>query len=596
MSTSGAISSNYLQIPPAAVVVLVAIIALSTYSFLSLEDRLHSIEEELPITLAEEKEDLTYLVLDLANFLSALQLVESTPTHHRQIQALRRKLVELEEELNKLVTGRQTDHPNTAMQMRATLGPAIADIKSWLDEGIHGPSLDGGVALTLVRKHTMEALERAEAVLFEAQKHASETLELQSDLITRLGRFAQATVILISGLILILAIVFWRQRRSSLAIATNEKRYRSLLEALPIAVYLQDRKGRITYANAACHRLLEASPANLAGQNMIAYYPPSQVKDYFRNDVHVFTAGKSVIATERRRIGIRGREIDIESVKIPVYDLSGKIKALQGIFWDITDRRQSELALRLAKEEAERANRMKSEFLANISHELRTPLNSVIGFSTLLREQYYGPLGDERYLAYVRDIQASGQHLLGLINDILDLSKIEAGELTLEETDVKLETVVLTCLRMVAQRAKRAGVSIDVDIARAATVHADERQLNQILLNLLTNAIKFTPCGGSIKVSGMRLASGEFRLSVIDTGLGIAAEDLERVQAPFIQVAPAHTRDHEGTGLGLALVKSMAQLHEADLHLESELGKGTTVSVIFPDSRVIENIGLAAAN
>ena len=240
---------------------------------------------------------------------------------------------------------------------------------------------------------------------------------------------------------------------------------------------------------------------------------------------------------------------------------------------------------------------MKSEFLANISHELRTPLNSIIGFSSLLRQQYFGALGDERYVGYVRDIESSGHHLLKLINDILDLSKIEAGEYEISESDVDLSSVTQTCLRMILERAKRAGVIIEADFPSGLpSLFADERQLNQILLNLLTNAVKFTPVGGDVRITACVLGDGRLVLSVIDSGLGIASDDLERVQAPFIQVASAHTRGHEGTGLGLFLVKSIAELHQAELVLESELGKGTNASVIFPVERVIYPQPIAQAN
>jgi signal transduction histidine kinase len=250
---------------------------------------------------------------------------------------------------------------------------------------------------------------------------------------------------------------------------------------------------------------------------------------------------------------------------------------------DITERKDAERRLLKAKEQAEIANRSKSEFLANMSHELRTPLNAIIGFSDLMRREIKGPLGDESYRGYAYDIQSSGHHLLSIINDILDLSKIEAGrfQLLLEELD--LNDILGVCVRMIDERLQDAGLTLRVQTLRERMiVRVDSRVMQQILLNLLSNAVKFTPRGGSIVVSATHVEGEGVCLAVKDTGIGIAAADIDLVLQPFGQVEGALNRKFKGTGLGLPLAKSLAEMHGGRLVLESELGVGTTVSVTLP--------------
>ncbi len=247
----------------------------------------------------------------------------------------------------------------------------------------------------------------------------------------------------------------------------------------------------------------------------------------------------------------------------------------------------SELARKYEAEKirAEGASQAKSEFLANMSHELRTPLNAINGFSEIMSGEMYGPLGDARYRDYARDILSSGQHLLALINDILDMSKIEAGKMTLRFEPVCLEEIAEDALRLVRNRAESAGLSLILDFVDLPDVEADHRAVKQVLLNLLSNAIKFTPRGGRVTVRGERRDDplGErVRISVQDTGIGISPQDLERLARPFEQVESQHSKTTQGTGLGLALTKSLVEMHGGLLDLKSAPGQGTVASFALP--------------
>jgi signal transduction histidine kinase len=260
------------------------------------------------------------------------------------------------------------------------------------------------------------------------------------------------------------------------------------------------------------------------------------------------------------------------------------------------ERARGRLLLLDAKTKAEIANRTKTEFLANMSHELRTPLNAIMGFSELLKGEMLGPVGNSTYVEYARDIYQSAAHLLQIINDILDLSKVEAGKIELDERQISVHGLVDTSLRLVAERAGEAGVTVINEVASdLPPLFADERLLKQILINLLSNSIKFTQKGGSVRVQAWREQSGVLALSVADSGIGISEDDLPRVMEPFRQADSALSRKYEGTGLGLPLVKSFVELHRGVFELKSQLGVGTTALMRFPRDRVMEE-GSAAAD
>ncbi len=252
-----------------------------------------------------------------------------------------------------------------------------------------------------------------------------------------------------------------------------------------------------------------------------------------------------------------------------------------------SQREAADLAQKYVAEKirAEEANQAKSDFLANMSHELRTPLNAINGFSEIMHSEMFGPLGDDRYKQYASDILASGEHLLALINDILDMSKIEAGKMALHFEALCVEDVVEDAVRVVRQRAEAEELTLDIDLPSAPPIEADYRAVKQVLLNLLSNAIKFTPSGGRITVTTVASEAadgGSVTVSVSDTGIGIPEKDLARLMQPFEQVESGRSKPNQGTGLGLALCKSLVELHGGGLAIESRPGEGVTVRVNLP--------------
>jgi two-component system cell cycle sensor histidine kinase PleC len=250
---------------------------------------------------------------------------------------------------------------------------------------------------------------------------------------------------------------------------------------------------------------------------------------------------------------------------------------------EIQTQQLADLAGKYAEEKtrAEDANQAKSKFLANMSHELRTPLNAIIGFSEIMESGMFGALGVDKYHEYCRDIRESGQYLLEVINDILDMSKIEAGRLRLDIEDVELDHILADAMRVISDGAQSRNLSVSSRIERNIRFKGDRRALKQIALNLLSNAVKFTPKGGRITVRG-RATSGGVTIAISDTGIGIANDALMKLGRPFEQVESQHTKSHQGSGLGLAIAKSLVRLHSGIMRIRSRPGVGTIVTVRLP--------------
>ncbi len=273
---------------------------------------------------------------------------------------------------------------------------------------------------------------------------------------------------------------------------------------------------------------------------------------------------------------------------LPVFcPATGRFEGYRGTAQDVTELRARETALLEAKNAAEEANRTKSEFLAQMSHELRTPLNAILGFSEIMQREALGPIGTPQYRDYVNDIATSATHLSQMINDVLDVAKLEAGKFQIYEDVVRPSEMAARALRIVRPRADDGGVTLrGGEPTEAVTLIADSQKLLQTLLNLLSNAIKFTPAGGRVALRTGIDGDGAYRLSVSDTGIGMSAEDQQIALAPFGQVDSSLARRYEGTGLGLPLSKALVELHGGRLEIDSAPDAGTTVHVVLPADRV----------
>jgi len=272
----------------------------------------------------------------------------------------------------------------------------------------------------------------------------------------------------------------------------------------------------------------------------------------------------------------------------PVFDCENRFVGYRGTGTDVTEQRKAEEARDAALRIAEEANQAKSEFLATMSHDLRTPLNAIVGFSSILNEELFGPLG-ERYRDYARDIRDSGDHLLSLVNDILDLSAIEAGKVAIEKHHLDAGEIVSECQTVIRPRAQSAGVDVALGLPEVpATVYADRQALKQILLNLLANAVEFTPPGGRVTLSA-DCKNGSVAFVVADTGQGISEERLTTLMEPFVRGEKHPYHAGEGWGLGLAIVKSLVDRLDGSLEVESRVGQGTTVTVSMPISNGAEH-------
>jgi PAS domain S-box-containing protein len=371
----------------------------------------------------------------------------------------------------------------------------------------------------------------------------------------------------------------------------SEAKYRSLVANVPGAVYrtLLDPARSIVYISAPIEAITGYRAAEYVAGIAPAWIETIDADDRERASRVI---GEAIAAGGSFAVEYRVRHRD-GSVRW-VFDRGqtivgegGRGLYCDGLMFDITDRKLVEADLREAKEQAEGASRAKSDFLAIMSHELRTPLNAIIGFAEMLEDQALGPIGNARYRDYAEDIGASGKHLLSLINDILDLSKAEAGAMELYEEPVDIASVIESCIAMVRPRTEQARITVTVDIAAGLPLlSADERKLRQAVLNLLSNSVKYSAVGGEIHVSAAATDEG-LRVCVADNGIGIAAADISKALSPFGQVDSPLNRRTTGTGLGLPLAKRIIEVHGGRFHIASEVGKGTTVTLDMPAHRLI---------
>ncbi len=363
---------------------------------------------------------------------------------------------------------------------------------------------------------------------------------------------------------------------------------RALADNLPQFISVKDTEGRFQFVNKRFEEWTCLDSGDVVGKTVHDIYPPEQAARFAAND-RIALDTRTIMAQEVDLYYPDGQTRTVISTRFPIFSETDDLVGLGTINFDINDRKQAENARHAALLEAEQANRAKSEFLAHMSHELRTPLNAITGFAQLMVDETFGGLGHPKYREYALDVLGSGEHLLSVINDVLDLSKIEAGEVSLNPTEFSLHYAINDCISLIraqsTDRPERIGLELSDQISN---VHADNRVFRQILLNLLSNANKFTPDDGRITV--ISELDGENRVSVRirDTGIGISSEDMAKVLEPFGQARADAQISHEGTGLGLPLSQKLMELHGGTLELQSDPGGGTTVTLTFPAERTVD--------
>jgi signal transduction histidine kinase len=384
----------------------------------------------------------------------------------------------------------------------------------------------------------------------------------------------------VAGLIRLLP-SFLRRRRCAEA-----RLLQSTLENIGEGLSVFDSRGRLIAWNSRFCELLELPPDLTAGAQLRDVLMLQAVRGDFGGDDPSAEVAKRLerfyrdVPTTKERVTPRGRVLQISRRAMP----DG---AVVSVYSDITDLKASERKLIQARSQAEMANRAKSEFLANMNHELRTPLNAIIGFSEIIAHELFGPMGNEKYLDYMKDIHKSSLHLLAIIKDILDMSKIEAGKLEFSKEPLNLRNVIGEVIRMMRELAESRSIElVPKYLEEEVEIWADELAMKQIFLNLLSNAIKFSRVGGKVCI---RIVADRPDLAIIefqDHGIGMNEEEQERALLPFGQAKPSTTRNYGGTGLGLPITKGLIEAHGGKLAIESRTGHGTIVRVSLPTERM----------
>jgi len=362
-----------------------------------------------------------------------------------------------------------------------------------------------------------------------------------------------------------------------------------VIDAMPVMVSATDRDGRFMFVNSSFAQRFGWPAAEMIGKLPSALRADAETRATMERHRQIVDGHRPPGSWEQEIALPDGRRRVLLTSLALLRDAADQPSMVVSAALDITDRKEAELALIAAKEEAELASRSKTEFLANMSHELRTPLNAIIGFSQLMADEVMGPLGSARYTSYARDICASGQHLLSIIGDILDVSKLEAGRVEIDEEEFEVPQIIRDLLHLVIERARSLEVGIDLEVpADLPRVRGDSLKLKQVLLNLITNAIKFSHPGGRVLVRGAVEPDG-LHLSVIDHGIGMDEHEVKTAVTRFGQVASPWSRKHHGTGLGLPLAIGLVELHGGRLTIDSVKDQGTTVTVVMPLSRLVRD-------
>jgi len=382
------------------------------------------------------------------------------------------------------------------------------------------------------------------------------------------------------------------RRNAEKELRQSEEKFRLLADHAHDLISIYSMEGECIYVSPSIERILGYRQDEFVGQPLSKFAHPEDAKIIYSSNaksIETDTLPPLYIFRIQHKAG--HWEWMEGSSTVERDENTGKITQVSSVSRLVTERVRHEQELKEARERAEAADRAKSDFLTHMSHEIRTPLNAVIGFSEVMRDQLFGPLGSARYLEYTNDIYNSGIHLLALINEVLDLSKIEAGKFELQEDRVPLNEIIEATFRFVRERAESKLIALQCSLHAVPDLWCDRRVFTQVMLNIVGNAIKFTPERGRITVESSLDADGNLVLTVTDTGIGIALEDIPIVMQPFSQ---ARTSSHiaiaeTGTGLGLPLSKSFIEKHQGTLSVTSEVGIGTRVGIAIPASRVMSD-------
>lgn len=372
-----------------------------------------------------------------------------------------------------------------------------------------------------------------------------------------------------------------RERDDALLLLT------SIFDVSEVGILVTDHNRRIVKVNDSFIRIYGWSRNDLIGLDFINIIAADEQEMARRNHEEFIRGG--IRSSGEMKLGRKNGSTANVLFTTATLELSQRRRFQVTTIMDITLRKQMEYSLRIAKEQADAANQAKSAFLANMSHELRTPLNAIIGFSEMMIKHTFGPLGNDKYGEYLDDIHMSAKHLLEIINEVLDMSKIEAGKVELDEQEIDMPGLIDSVIRIMANRAFNSGLNIRETVAKdLPPLYADPRLVRQILINLITNAIKYSHKSGNIDVTSEIDERGRFLLTVRDYGVGIPKDRIKEAMQPFGQIHdPTRSNTQQGTGLGLPLTKAMAELHGGGLLLESDSGQGTKVTIIFPENRVV---------
>ena len=370
-------------------------------------------------------------------------------------------------------------------------------------------------------------------------------------------------------------------------------RFMTVADKMPVILFEQrigaDLSIDYRYVSHGLRDILGVEPAQLEARPEIMFEMiHAEDRARVRHEHEAAWASGEDIDTVYRVVTGQGQEKWVHNLaRASAWTKAGEVSVWDGIVLDVTAQKLVESELRAARNEVELTSRVKAEFLANVSHELRTPLNAIIGFSEVISSETFGPVGVDKYVEYARDIHESADHLLAVVNDILDLSKIEAGRATLVLEDAEASELVDSCLRLIHGRAADARLQLRRLVEDSLPrLRVDPLKIKQILINLLSNAVKFTRAGGTVTLRASSTPEGGIAFAVSDTGIGIAEKDLSKAIETYGQVEPSDGVRVEGTGLGLPLAKALTELHGGELKIESSAGKGTTVMAILPPSCV----------